>query len=332
MNIAIDVGSGMTNVVRGKLEVALPSEVGVFETNNWVTDELRAGLVEFDGKKYSVGADAVAMIAPEHRFDTLSKDWCMTDGYLALMYASIAKVVPKGYKGKLNLCTGLPIATISEYSTELLKRLVGKHQFKIGPDSYHIEINDTKNRLKIIPQALGLYFFELSQKINREGKVAYFDFGTFTYGIGFIDNNKFSAYRSKGGEIGGAQLSRRLGELVLEHKHFKLDQDAAKRALAESKITLNGRCHDLSELIELAASNLMNDVLVELKDKWGGALDVTPVVGGGHGEHFYGIVKEHFLSAVKVNSDDRGMFDVVRGYQAYHQSLLAIKKKTNKAA
>ena len=248
------------------------------------------------------------------------------------MRSRIASVVPKGYKGKVNLCTGLPIATIADHSEALMKRLVGKHVFKIGKVAYSIELNETKDRLKIVPQVVGLYFYEMSQKIERPGKIAYFDFGTFTYGVGFIDDYAFSSYRSSGGEIGGAQLSDKLAELVEQHKSVKLDKDSARKALASGEVVLKGRSHDLLELIEMAAAELMSEPLQALKKLWGGAGDVTPIVGGGHGEHFYSVVKEHFVSAKKIESQQRGMFDVARGYHAYLQTKLPSSKKVRSEA
>lgn len=232
---AVDVGSGVTKVRAGDRRFSMQSLAGTPTATGHDIEKADGAIVQFGNRRHATGERAYAEVRPDRLVNTRDDSWYQTDAYLALMYNAMAKVLPKGYEGKVSLCTGLPQALFVEHKSTLAKRLARKHRFTVNGEEFKVFIRLAD--VSVLPQVMGLFIsrMELDRSLQHQ-KVAVIDVGTFTTDWTIVDQCKTLHWASGGAPIGLSNViegvrrcsrrSQRTGATVRTRKSSSAAADA----------------------------------------------------------------------------------------------------------
>lgn len=330
MHLAVDIGSGYTKYTGEAGRGFIPSAVGLYRDEGFLIGDHQENLVQIRDKRFIVGTSAKTGVPPEARENSLSRNWPSSEGYLALLYAAIGRLNPKGFKGELTLCTGLPLKFYKEDNDGLRKRLTGRHVFMVGGRPFDIEIH--KEGLWTLPQAAGLFFNDVKKDQTRlHRRSGYFDWGTFTTGFAMFDGSEFVPWQSDGEPVGASALVEKLRQYCREQYQFTPMHQIALQFILDKTIRYEGQEVPIHDLLRRFSREVAKPLLDRVFDTLGGGKDARIVVGGGCGGEFVHAVQERFPHAVPSDSGDNPMFDVVDGYYEYMKAKIIVKRKGSRA-
>jgi len=316
IDIAVDVGSGLTKVQWSEGRAFFPSLSGAVEqSESFDYQEAEGAEVEFRERKFLVGEKAKLSVMPSQLENTLDDRWFESDAYLALFYTALSKTLPEDYSGKIHLCTGLPQAAYRACTEPLIERLAAKHTFRVNGKRYRTSIR--REDLQVMPQVMGLFISQLRRDRSLQvQKVALIDVGTYTSDWTIVEDCKTAHWASGGMPVGIADVIRRIKEYLREDLGMTASDAAISRAIRLKKIQWQGKEVDLTNKIAEAAFDASQMIIEEVDKRWEGAKDATLIVGGGGGPLFGPAMRTHFAHA-RVVQDKEPFFSVVNGYYTY---------------
>lgn len=335
MRIAIDVGSGFCKWRTNNNQGGFPSAVGLKPAgqDTFQVTSLDEDTVRFAEKEYLTAhaADAIlddppqldsggedAQPAAGQRISTLTRKWALTDGYLALLYRVIAAASPRGYRGRVALCVGLPQAYFAKDRPVLEKRLVGKHSFSVGSSTFEIEV--ARSKLWIIPQSMGVFFHKVSEDAAAamNDQIGVVDVGTYTTGYSMVVNGRFHEPKSGGIELGIANLTDDLAAYIRRHHDgLNLPRATVTKALIRGKLRLHGKTQSLRRVVPEIADRLTDELVDALTAAWGDdSATASILVAGGGAPYVLKSMQRRWPHAALV-SEKTSERVVVDGYFAY---------------
>lgn len=331
MEVAVDVGSGVTKVRAGERRFSVPSLAGTPTATGHDIEKTEGAIVQFGNQRYATGERAHAEVRPDQLVNTRDDSWYQTDAYLALLYNAMAKVLPKGYEGKVSLCTGLPQALFLEHKDTLAKRLARKHRFTVNGDEFKVFIRLAD--VRVLPQVMGLFIsrLEIDRSLQHQ-KVAVIDVGTYTSDWTIVDQCKTLHWASGGAPIGLSNVIEGIRRYLSDEHRNRCSYAVAAKAVRERKIRSGDRIIELADHIDKIAFENSETLLASLSENWGDGKDSKIIIGGG-GCHVYAPAIRSCLAHAEVIADDEPMYSIVDGYHSYlyHQKKQEPKANLNKA-
>lgn len=315
IDVAVDVGSGVTKVRAGDKRFSVPSLAGIPTATGHDIEETEGAIVQFDNETYATGERAHTEVRPDKLVNTRDDSWYEKDAYLALLYNAMAKVLPKGYEGKVSLCTGLPQALFLQHREKLAKRLARKHRFTVNGDEFKLYIR--MSDIRILPQVMGLFIsrLDLDRSLQYQ-KVAVIDVGTYTSDWTIVDQCKTLHWASGGAPIGISNVIEGIREYLSEEHRNRCSYAVAAKAVRERQIRSGERMIDLADHIDKIAFANSELLLASLSEHWGDGKDSKIIVGGG-GCHVYAPAIRSCLAHAEVIADKDPMYSIVDGYHSY---------------
>lgn len=289
VNVAVDVGSGMTKYTDGVRRAMIPSVIGGFSENHrgFMADpqvlEVRSSRLVRNGR-YVFGKQAEALVSPAQRAPTLSSDWSGSDAWGALLLVALAEMLPGGFSGRVDVATGVPQALYSARRDDIAARVNGSHQFQLGGSQYDFEL-----QAHVLPQAAAAVLADddLEVVVGARGVV---DPGTFTTGMAVVfranPDEEFAVqyWRCGGIEVGVSRIVGILSEEISRRFGGKMDDALLHTALQTRRLSIRGEIIDVSELVDYAVSTVSAQIVEAVSKLWpNGALDLSSInlVGGG---------------------------------------------------
>lgn len=337
--IAIDIGSGLVKFSNKDGRHFFPTEVGKSDSK----DDFNYGfqpyeIIEHNNITWFTGHAAASHIKKTERTVSTKASWSETQGHLILLYSAIAKLHPKGFKGSMNIVTGLPIKTFREKVNSYKAKLVGKHAFRSNDCDYEVEIIEDKTI--VLPQVIGLHFSNMLEnrksKVNWQAvKVGYIDPGTETIGFAVMEDGRYQDILSGGENTGLVKLARVLMKALKEGEHGWCPKDESDmlKALYKGYVEIfddgTPKTIDLIEFSRQYTPNVYASALESIKSKWSSGKDMRIILGSGGGIYLDNFVKKTYPHAELLNkrvkknetTNEKDIFDVVEGYATYAENV-----------
>ncbi len=306
--VAIDIGSGITNVVADEQEFLFPSRVCVAPPR-WTQHfgAVNARVCRFADKDWLIG-DAVRAIGGEPE-NTLSNDWALSDGWLALLYSSLAEL---GIEGDCSLATGLPQALYTDNAENVVNRLSGIHRFSVNGVGYTVNFTS----VQVVPQATAALLYQATLNDMMRGDVGCIDIGTYTTGLAVIDMDTQSliARRSRGCQLGVATLLAALESHLINQHNLRLDGPRLMAALTSQQTRIRGAVLDLSAVIGQIAIREAKPMLEFIQSAWDGGADLEVYLAGGGADYYAQAVRSVVPHAAVIKEPQ---WAVARGLYRY---------------
>lgn len=324
--LAVDVGSGYTKVatINGE-SFSFPSNVATLPDSasdrfGW---ESFAGVVDYKGKKWITGDDAVT-VAPRGLEKTRMDSWPGSEGWMALLVRAIHQA---GYtSGGIKIVVGIPQAAWSPaFRDSLTVKLVGRHAGTVDGKPFDIEI--VKSPAMVLPQAYsGLshsldYDVAAFEALKNGALVAGIDPGTYTTGMVVLKGSKVQGDLSGG--IHGVGVWA-----VAQNVHRSLGKEFGYRpTVAEvmpivrepSKFLIKQEIMDLTYLVTRAVKEVAPPLLDWIEATWDTRMStMNVVVYGGGASIFLPEIKLVCPQAHRVHSTDKDdQLSPVKGMLSY---------------
>lgn len=306
--IAIDVGSGYTNVKTNEQEILFVSRVCLAPQgwrNNFGSSQVR--VCQVGNKEWILGEGVRAMGGLAE--NSLSHEWALSEGWRVLFYSAIAEI---GISGDVIVCTGLPQATYRDQRDQVVNRLFGEHEFVINGITHKIRVVD----VFVAPQATGALLYQVSLDPHMTGDAGCVDVGTFTTGLAVInmETQALQVSRSNGMALGVATLISALGSYLDNRFGVRLDGSRLMFALQQQKTKVRGEVIDLSQVIREIALREAKPMLEFIQDVWDGGADLDVFLAGGGADYFAQSVRSVVPHAQVIPEPQRA---VARGLYIY---------------
>jgi len=292
--VAIDVGSGFTKFCNDEVEgefVSLVCPVKKGEELGFGSE--KAEIITIDGEKYLVGKHAYAFGAPDRHMPTRFDDYAGSVQWRALLYAALDHMgVDDG--DEVTLVTGLPQALYAKRAQSLVKLLKGEHQWNNSGTKRRITV-----QAKVIPQAMAALFAAASKPGNEHltDAVGEIDWGTYTTGYSWVEQEMVVDARSGGAAIGVSDVVDALGAHLKREHGIELRVVQIPAVLRSRQVTYRGEKIDVGEDIDRVAAQVAEPVFDRLRDLWGQANDAEILCAGGGAEIFLKAVKAQYPHA-----------------------------------
>lgn len=314
-NVATDVGSGFTKIVTDTEQHFFPSIVAPFPNYDFFGADSAEKITAKSGE-WIVGESARNSIDPEKHCNTLQEDWAGSSGWVALLYAGLARLnLPST---NIRLITGLPQAFYADKQKrmELIDQLKGNHEFLLGNEksevkNFSINIID----VKIIPQASGAMFCRATQDNSISDYLAgIIDIGTFTTGLCAIRKGDF-VHNKAGGVCMGVSILADKCALHFSKEHgVKLDRADVYEALRTKKILVRNAETDVGKEVNDIALLIAEPIIKEIQRCWDNANNMRVIISGGGAPFFIGAIRNSIPHAELMEDN---FFAVARGMHIY---------------
>jgi plasmid segregation protein ParM len=314
----VDVGSGVTKAKAAGataefLSLAGPPLPEVFSLSKEPT-----AYVSFGDQVFCVGERALSAVRPADIADSRTDRWHLEPGYLALLYAGMAAVLPPGYSGRVRLATGLPIGFYREAKETLVETLVGEHRFSCGGHAYKVVVR--RPDLFVLPQAAGLLFRHLElEPASHEGRCGFIDVGTYTSGFLQAENYALIQWATGSARVGVGDIKAGLSAWLSETYGMHVTRSTLEAALATRRIRVGSEHVDLRDAIADIAMRCSEPLRVALRESWGTAKESQILVGGGGGQLLLASVKTAFPHA-RLLDTPKPHLAVLEGFYGYARS------------
>jgi plasmid segregation protein ParM len=295
---AIDVGYGHVKYVlrhdfeTGKIDCdgfpsRSPRSQGT-DLSSGVMSKMDTVTVEVGGRMFEVGKQVISAAGANDASEILSRDFALTDAYMARLYGALSYMLPHIPGGKIDwLILGLPKLTLNEMSKPLEERVLGNHVVNTSGATVEIE------RVRVFPQPLGAFFDygfrqknveDLKKRVNLIVDPGY---NTFDWLV--TEGLAPSGARSGSVELGMSAVVRAIAEEVLQVNKLEADANLSRvvnrldNALCNNEsFRVFGREIDLKS--HLAAGDFVIDQAISALEKnvgKGDDIDNIFLAGGG---------------------------------------------------
>lgn len=322
--VAIDIGSGYTNVVAGENDKEILFASRVCRAPHGWQDDFNAAVhrwVRFGEKaertEWLLG-DAVRAVraTPEN---SLLDRWAMSQGWLVLLYSALADL--KGvvnFKEPILLATGLPQAFFKTQWKEVKHSLTGEHRFEVNGIEHSVEIEN----VVVVPQATAALLYQRSRDESLRGDVGCIDVGTYTTGLAVIDMDELKVIerRSTGCQLGVSNLLRSLETYLKQHHNLHLDGQRLLLALQERMVRVRGETVDLGVVINQITARESAPILDFIQSAWTGGADLDVYLAGGGADLFADTIRT-VVPHAEVMVDPQ--WAVARGLSSYLKSTVS---------
>ncbi len=324
MEIAVDVGSGLTKWRTADGSATFPSVVGAVPelSDSFSVVAVESDIVEFycqqKKERYLVGASADALLDDGDFKDTLTSDWAHSPEYRALLYRAIADAAPDGYEGPLTLCVGLPQKYFSKDKERARERLACHHSFSVGGTNYAVTISPES--LYIIPQSMGVFFYHTLRNPGsaKEELIGVIDVGTFTTGYSLVNKGRFDSQKSNGLELGIAGLTKVTQAYIAREHNLQLPSGTITKGLTAGRLRIHKKVVSLKNIIPTLVDPMMDELRDELQRVWGDrSATALILVAGGGAPYVLKSIQRYWPHAELVAPANESAAVIVDGYFGY---------------
>jgi PRTRC genetic system protein D len=324
ITIALDIGSGLSKARSDTTTAQFPSIAGPPLPEVYALKRDPGAYVSFGNKEFVVGERALSAVRPTDIVDSRTDRWHETDGYRALMYSGLARVLPAGYNGRVAVATGLPIGFYRTAKDELVEMLVGEHRFAVGGVAYKVVIR--RPECFVLPQAAGLYMRHLEIEKGSAGeRSGFIDVGTYTTGWLQTERLEILQYSTNGVRTGIGDVKEALSEYLVATYRMHATRSTVDTAIETGRVRVGGEWVDLRDAIDGIAMACSETLRLALRESWGAAKESSIYVGGGGAAMFYPSIRTVYPHAQLIKGD-KPQLAVLDGYFAF------AKTKTRVAA
>lgn len=328
--IAIDVGSGMTNVLSGEDRFMYPSITTVYTpatmSGFMTSPEIVSGIRGILREDYVIGESAQNLAKSDKWVNTLTHDWAGSPGWFALLFGAVARAYPDGYVGDMSIITGVPQAIYASSREEIERKLSGEHQFKVRNEAgdwreYTLSVTGV-----VLPQAAAASIACIQD--SDLPKIGVIDIGTHTTGYAALartgdGNYKVQNFRSNGIEIGMSRVATLIADTVSRDYGQRPDINDAHEILLSGYAYIRGEKKDLSRQVSAALDTVGAQIVSGITMEWPhGAQDLAAIylVGGG-ADCMYERLVDAFPQ-IAMTPHIESPWAVVTGLHIYGQRLL----------
>ncbi len=325
---AIDVGYGHVKFVLHHDVPSMKIDCGRFPSRSpraqgtdmsaGVMTKLDVFTVEVDGRRYEVGNDVISAAGAHDASEILSRDFALSDAYMARLYGALSYMLPKIKHAKIDfLILGLPNLTYNAMANSLAKKVQGEHVINITGAKVEIA------NVLVFPQPMGAFFDygfrqrkvdELSKRVNL-----IVDPGYNTLDWLFSEGLAPNKARSDSVELGMSSVIRAIAEDVIAKakKVANIERVINRIDYAIShgqSYRLSGQEIDLEKHIP-ASKTIIDQAINALHKKVGEGDDIDNIFIAGGGADFYFQALQDRFPDHKVFKLDDPQFSNVRGFQ-----------------
>lgn len=325
---AIDVGYGHVKFVishdprSGKIECGrFPSRSPRAQGQDLsagVMGRLDTWIVKVNGQDYEVGRDVISAAAANDASEILSRDFALSDAYLARLYGALSYMEPGLRGSKIDwLVLGLPNSTWAAMAEPLAKKVKGKHV--VNSKGKEIEVAN----VLVFPQPMGAFFdyAYAERKVDELKKQVSLivEPGYNTVDWLFLEGLAPSKARSGCVELGMSQVIRAIAQDILAKpkRSGNIDRmiNRIDHALANSlEYRLSGTPIKLSDHFP-AGMSVVEQAINAVKKSAGDGDDIDNIFIAGGGTPFYSPTLSNHYPDHKVIQIADPQFAVVRGLQ-----------------
>ncbi|BBM67631.1 MULTISPECIES: ParM/StbA family protein [Vibrio] len=345
MNIAQDIGSGLTKFKMGNITGFFPSLVGSVDMIDTVSNTLGlapAHAFRFRDKLYLTGDVAGAKVEHQNLENTQTDDFALSDSNLVLILSSILAVClhEDNYEFgntveekidslskldaplEVNTCLGLPIAKFSDNKTAYNEHVKGVHAVQLLTGQ---TIKFNINHILVLPQCAATIYTLQAAKPNvdwSKRSVGLIDVGTHTLGMATFYNGNFVPAESDGfSKAGMYHMANKTRQSLKTFTHAPLRIDRILNGFRMGQMMLNGNDIDMVQFVE-SLDPLRDDVKQYLTDVWNLGGDREVVIVGGGSSYFAPAIKKIIPHAILLEPGlDKNIFAVVDGMYQHFEAM-----------
>lgn len=312
-----DIGYGYTKATDGQQTTVFPSVVGDVVEVNFDNEVMSAGsghTLTLDGQSRFYGDRAQKQ--SRNPMTLFARERVEQADLMRALFAGA--MVELGIKGRVKLCTGLPIDWYGDKET-LERDLMGPYDLAIDGEPWPLHVCQAV----IVPQPFGSFFdvaLDADGKLINAGfvrsKVGILDVGTFTTDYALSEGLEYIAKGSGSTTAAMATVWRYVSDEIrrswgIDYPLHKID------GFMRNGYTVMVEGHNLSILpmVEPALDALAQQVIAGARERWGKARDFARILlTGGGAEHIGDQVQAVYPHCQVLHSPHLGN---LRGFQKY---------------
>jgi plasmid segregation protein ParM len=307
--IGLDIGYGFTKATNGAKTAIFPSVAGDVAQSDFGNDVIKAGkdqVITLDGQEWFYGEQAQKH--SRNSFALFARERTDQQDLMGVLFC--AAMVELGMRGRLSLCTGLPVDWFADRK-ELEKLLLGEHTFEVDGDSWTVRVC----RVAVVPQPFGSFFDQVldgdGKLINApfvRGKVGILDVGTFTCDLALSDGLEYVAKSSGSKTVAMSTVWRQVRDGIRERHGLEYDLHQIDHILRNGQtVTVQGQDQDIGDLVQPAVDALAQQVLAFARDLWGRARDFKRILLTGGGAYYIAeTIKQVYPHALVLSEPHTG--------------------------
>lgn len=236
--------------------------------------------VTINGTPYEVGPGVSLTAAYGNTGRVLVDDYVLSNNYAALLAGAIYR---SGHTRIARLVLGLPVHTLEKFSRGLVARFVGEHDFGQGVV--------TIEKVNVIAQPLGTLTYATTLRADKAGasqQHLVVDVGYYTTDWVYVSDFQIDDRRSGGRPGGMSQILQRIAANIgKDHGEAVYDIERIDVCLREHQ-PFHFYNQDIDIRPYLAeAQQVINDVMVDVKNRVGPVEGVRSIILSGGGAEIY---------------------------------------------
>lgn len=279
MKMAIDVGFGRVKALgdNGR-EANFPAVVAGFQPLTFASG-LESGeslAIEYQGRSYWIGEAALRQSTAARM--TTDRTRTTNEEGMALLAAGMAQIAEKDHE-LVNLIIGLPVRFFAGMKDEYSKLARDVHKVNIlSPGGAQVKARRViiVDAVKVLPQPFGCLFDSildnsgnLQDKALAGGRVGVIDIGFNTLDLARADSLEFNNPGSD--SFSGQGLFSAFQELskeIFRELEIEIPPEKLESTVKEKRITIAGKDHDVSGLIDRAFQQAAEGIISRVKSIW----------------------------------------------------------------
>jgi plasmid segregation protein ParM len=287
--IGLDVGYGFVKVTDGNVGYTFPSVIGEggsfqdilsFRKDTNKIENLR---IEYKNKAYNVGEAAIKHSNYLYRDMSLSRSY--GDDF-SILFITALSLFHNGYENQFRVVTGLPPERM-HLSREIRDVLKGEHMVSVYENGEPKKITINIADVAIIPQPIGTFWAEYSQKIMdskeiEQGKIGVVDIGFGTSDFAVIEDQEYIPGKSITVSIGMSMAYKEISKAILTEYGIAKQSHSLDEYIIKGKLKKAGTTYDITGLLDRCYERLAQNILVEINSSWSvDEFDKILFTGGG---------------------------------------------------
>lgn len=292
MYAGIDIGYDSTKVASGERRAAFRSVSGTPERSRFSLNGSHNGDIRLvdEGQTWLVGDAAVTHSRFLHRRE--DPGWFRSADYRRLLLAGLAQLTA-GTAVRLQVVTGLPVATYEQGKDEVRALFLGSHRVELeGRPPQRLEVT----ACRVIPQPFGTVLSLALSDAGRiwdralaEGPVGVIDIGGKTTNLlsvaGFSEVSRETTSLNAGAWDAVRAVGEHLAHLCPE---LELRDHQLMDALRERAVYHYGQRIDLAPVVAETLDRLAGTVIGAAGQLWGNGARLRAILLSGGGAHLLG--------------------------------------------
>ena len=247
-NIAVDLGFGSTKfMAQGKFD-KFPSAIA--RLKNAQADIDVASALEFNGKKYLVGNNAI-------RSALTTKDYSFLEQYSELLLYNSFAMCDVDLSQPINLITGLSLLHWGK-----------RHEFASKLSDFIVDKNRLTVNVRLVPQGKGIYLdYVQSNPQIKDSLILVVDIGYNTLDVIPFEGGKPLANEAWATSQGVNLMVDEIRKQLSSEYNFAFNESRANEIMQKRTISLDGDERDISLIVESEQEHYNEIIINEIKSR-----------------------------------------------------------------